>query len=90
LRPVRALPETEQAEITSMATLLYQGYLIVASSQRIETSGRWGVWVGVYWDANNERQSKVFNSLPDTFDTKKEAEKFGLQMGKEWIEKRNG
>jgi hypothetical protein len=71
-----------------MATLLYDAYLIVASSQRGETTGRWTVWVGVYWGSEGTRESKVFNSLTDTFDTKNEAEKFGLQMGKEWIEKR--
>jgi hypothetical protein len=71
-----------------MATLVYQGYLIVASSERIETTGKWSIWVGVYWSSNGTRQSQVFKSAADTFDTKDEAEKFGLQMGKEWIEKR--
>jgi hypothetical protein len=28
-----------------MATLLYEGYLIVASSERMETVGKWSIWV---------------------------------------------
>jgi hypothetical protein len=31
---------------------------------------------------------EVFNSLTDTFDSKHEAEIFGLQVAKEWIENR--
>jgi hypothetical protein len=69
-----------------MATLLYQDHLIVASSHRIETTGKWGIWVGVYWGCNGQRLYQVFNRLPDTFDTKGAAEEFGLQLGRKWIE----
>ena len=70
-----------------MASVLYQDYLIVASSQRVETTGKWGIWVGVYWASNGQRLYQVFNRLTDTFDTKDAAEQFGLQLGREWIEK---
>lgn len=69
-----------------MATLLYEGYLIVASSERIETVGNWSIWVGVYWSSNGRRQYKFFNSATARFDTKEAAETFGLQMAKEWID----
>ena len=69
-----------------MATLLYRDYLIVASTDRVETTGAWTLWVGVYRSCNGEYQSKVLNSMIDTFETKHEAETFGLQMGKEWID----
>jgi hypothetical protein len=52
-----------------MASVLYQDYLIVASSQRVETTGKWGIWVGVYWASNGQRLYQVFNRLTDTFDT---------------------
>jgi hypothetical protein len=70
-----------------MATLVHQGYLIVASSERIETTGKWAIWVGLFWSSNGDRQREVFNSLTDTFDTKDEAEAFGLQIAKDWISK---
>jgi hypothetical protein len=72
----------------NMATLLHHGYLIVASSERIETTGTWRVWVGVYWHSNGERQRQIFNSIPDAFDSKDEAEAFGLQIAEDWISKR--
>jgi hypothetical protein len=70
-----------------VAISLYRDYLVVGSSQHVETTGKWSIWVGVYWSSDDTRQSKVFNSLTDTFDTQEEAERFGLEMGKEWIEK---
>jgi hypothetical protein len=66
-------------QVLVVAKLLYRGYLIVSFSQRIETTGKWGIWDGVVLDSNGERQSKVFNSATDTFDNKHEAEKFGLK-----------
>ena len=69
-----------------VARLLYRDYLIVASTDRLETTGGWTLWVGVYWSCNGEYQSKVLNSMTDTFESKHEAEKFGLQMAKEWID----
>jgi hypothetical protein len=69
-----------------MASVLHQNYLIVASSRRIETTGKWGIWVGVYWSFNGQRLYQIFNRLNDTFDNKDAAERFGLQLGREWIE----
>src|SRR5688500_1116319 len=57
-----------------MASVLYQNYLIVASSRRIETTGKWGIWVGVYWSSNGRRLYQIFNRLTDTFDNKDAAE----------------
>jgi hypothetical protein len=67
-----------------MATLLYQDHLIVASSERIETKGKWNIWVGIYWSPAGARQSQVL-SVTSTFDTRDEAETFGFQLAKEWI-----
>jgi hypothetical protein len=61
-------------QVLVVAKLLYRGYLIVSFSQRIETTGKWGIWGGLVLDSNGERQSKVFNSATDTFDNKHEAE----------------
>ena len=69
-----------------VATTLYRDYLIIVSSDLVETRGKWSIWVGVYWSYNDEGQSKVLNSVTDTFESKQEAEKFGLQMAKEWID----
>ena len=57
-------------------------HLPTASKQR--AAGLCGS--GVYWSCNGESQSKVLNSMTDTFESKHEAEKFGLQMAKEWID----
>ena len=65
-------------------TLLHDGYLIVASGQRIETTGKWEVWVGVFWNSQGRRQTKVLNTKADTFDSKDEAEMYGLQIAKDW------
>jgi hypothetical protein len=67
-------------------TLLYQDHLIVASSEHTETTGKWSIWVGVYWSSDGARQSKILPSITNTFDTKDEAERSGFEIGNEWID----
>ena len=82
----QGLPTIERANL-HMAALLYEGCLILASSDRVETTGKWTIWVGVYWSSGGRRERKVFSSFTNIFDTKDEAENFGFQIAKEWIDK---
>jgi hypothetical protein len=81
LRREARLEAARMPDISGMASLLYQNYLVVASGQRDERNGQWGVWVGVYWSFEGKRLSKIFNFLTERFTTKGDAEKFGLQTG---------
>jgi hypothetical protein len=72
-----------------MATLLYLNYLIVTSSQFDHVKRCWDIWVSVQWHLDGTWRYKILNGPADRFKGKDEAEQFGFEIGKDWVDKRS-
>jgi hypothetical protein len=72
-----------------VAKLLYLNYLIVTSSQFDHVKGYWDCWASVQWHLDDTWRSKILNGPANRFKAKDEAEQFGFEMGKDWVDKRS-
>jgi hypothetical protein len=67
-----------------MASQLYKGRLIVAEGTVNEVTGRWRVMIDITpWI---DRQSRVLKVPSQEFETKEEAETFGIKFAQNWID----
>jgi hypothetical protein len=72
------------------ALLTYKGHLIFASS-RVEASTRlWTPTADISWADGSEVDSYVLTGSALVFETKEDAEQFGVQMAKMWIQENRG
>ena len=66
----------------------YKNYLIEAAAIHIPYSDKWTGKVKISWNENGTAKTVPFDSLPERFSSPSEAELWGLQFGKEWIDAR--
>jgi hypothetical protein len=69
-----------------MPSLLYRDYLIVASADFDEVTGRWTPSVIVTWNENGAQKLQTLDSLPIAFFRQSDAEMFGTERAKAWID----
>jgi hypothetical protein len=60
-----------------MAHMLYRDRLIIASAEFNQDSQAWKVRIDISWNLVDDRK----------FNNKAEAEQFGLEVAREWIDK---
>jgi hypothetical protein len=69
--------------------LVYHSYHIVGIARLNEKSGYWLPTVRLLWtDAGLEKKFEL-DGPPNRFKTKDEAEDYAVEMGKNWIDKKN-
>jgi hypothetical protein len=61
-----------------MAHMLYRDQLIIASAEFNQDTRAWKVRIDISWNLVDDRK----------FSNKAEAEQFGLEVAREWIDKR--
>jgi hypothetical protein len=64
-----------------MPSLLYKDYLIVASADLNERTGRWTPSVIVSWSEDGEQKLHRLDSLATAFFRQSDAEMFGAEEG---------
>jgi hypothetical protein len=82
---VRDVEEAGDAEVI-MAALLYRQYLIIATGQYDNVKDIWLSIIDLSWGSGPYRGSHVINDSSRSFQTKEEAETFGVEIGKAWID----
>jgi hypothetical protein len=70
-----------------MAALLYKHYLIIATGQFDKAKG-WLPIVDLSWGSGPYRGSHVIQDSSRSFQTRGEAETFGVETGKAWVDER--
>ena len=70
-----------------MAALLYKHYLIIATGQYNKATG-WLSIVDLSWGSGPNRGFYVIDNSSRSFQTKEEAEMFGVETSKTWIDER--
>lgn len=65
--------------------VLYEGYYVEALLRRKPDSDRWLVRVRVSWQAPM-RESHSLEGPPDGFQTQEEAESYGIELGRKWVD----
>ena len=70
-----------------MVTLPYKTYIIVASADFDPATEKWIPTV-VCWTSDGQRKLHTFNSLLNRFTSRHEAEAFGMETAKAWIDLR--
>ena len=64
-----------------MAALLYRHSLIIAMGQHDEAKGTWLSTIDLSWGTGSYRGSHVIHNFSRSFQTKGEAETFGVETG---------
>jgi hypothetical protein len=67
-----------------MASQFYKHRLIVAEATFDAVTGRWRVMIDITWRA--VRHLRILRVLSKEFDTREEAETFGVKIGQDWID----
>jgi hypothetical protein len=70
-----------------MASLLYKGRLIVALADLDPVTKMWTPAVTISWRTGHEKL-QTLDSLSDSFNNRWNAEAFGLEKGKLWVNDR--
>jgi hypothetical protein len=68
-----------------MANLLYRDHFIIASADLDDSAGSWKLTVDISWRIDGGRQFLMLYP-PHSCKSKDEAESFGLEAGKVWID----
>jgi hypothetical protein len=71
-----------------MAALRYKSILIIATGLYNNTKGVWIPIVDLSWGTDSYRGSHVINDFSRSFQTKGEAETFGLEIARAWVDER--
>jgi hypothetical protein len=71
-----------------MAVALYKDHLVVSSAMFLPDEQQWIPSVIISWKTGNQHQFHDIKGLPDRFNGKQEAENFGMEAAKAWINKR--
>jgi hypothetical protein len=71
-----------------MAVTLYKEHLVVSSATLHPDEQRWIPSAIISWKTGREHQFHDIKGLPNRFDEKLEAENFGLEAAKAWIDER--
>ncbi len=66
---------------------LYESHFIDALLRRKPESDRWLVRVRVSWQGD-KREIRWGDGPSDGFETKEEAEKYGIDLGRRWIDEK--
>ncbi len=69
-----------------MAAELYKGYLIVSHAQQDTWSKRWSVTIDISSRVPDRPDNTI--STGDKFETREEAERWGLAQARAWIDER--
>ena len=69
-----------------MAALLYKHFLIIATCQYDRVKGAWLSIVDVSWGSDPYRGAHVISDFSKSFQTRDEAETFGVEIGKAWVD----
>jgi hypothetical protein len=68
-----------------MANLLYRDHFIIASADLDDASGCWNLTVDISWRIDGGRQFQMLQPR-HSCKSRDEAEGFGLEAGKTWID----
>ena len=68
-----------------MPTRVYKNHLIVVSAKS-NRSGTWTPVIDISWDVAGTKGSRKVDLVTD-FDTREEAETYGIQFATDWIDK---
>jgi hypothetical protein len=68
-----------------MASLLYKNRLIVALADLDPVTKLWTPAVTISWRTDAHEKLHTLDSLSDSFDNRWDAEAFGLERGKLWV-----
>jgi hypothetical protein len=71
-----------------MANLLYRDYFIMAVADFDHTGECWNLSIDISWRIDGGRRFQMLRSS-QPFKGKEQAESFGLDTGKAWIDERN-
>jgi hypothetical protein len=71
-----------------MAVTLYNEHFVVSSATLHSPDERWIPVVIIGWRVGTQYHFHDINRLPNRFDDKQEAENFGTEAAKTWIDKR--
>ena len=71
-----------------MASTLYKAYLIVSAPDYNREIFEWNPWVSVCWRDDGRQHLHHIRFTHEKFKTTEEAEKFGINAGKMWVDGR--
>jgi hypothetical protein len=71
-----------------MAISLYKDHLVVSSATFHAAERRWIQSVIISWKIGTQHHFHDIKSLPKFFDDKRQADSFGMEAAKAWIDKR--
>jgi hypothetical protein len=69
-----------------MAVTLYHEHLVVSSPIFHPDENRWIPSVIITWKVGTQHQFHDIKGLPNRFDDKQEAEAFGMEAAKAWLD----
>lgn len=68
-----------------MASTIYRKCLIISSSQPVRNTQRWNVLVILSCESGGKIKYEILHG-PADFQSEAEAEAFGFQIGKQWLD----
>ena len=69
-----------------MANLYYNDRLIIAYASLNQSTKLWSAGAEITWKCDGERHSHTLGGLADRFKSAEEAERFGVNLAKTWID----
>lgn len=69
-----------------MTNFTYKSHSIIPHCSINRATGFWTVKIEITWKADSRRETERLNAPRDGFKTKEEAETFGIELGKSWID----
>jgi hypothetical protein len=72
-----------------MAVTLYKEHLVVSRPTLHPHEQRWIPSVIITWKVGTEHHFHDIKGLPNRFEDRQEAENFGMEVAKAWIDKRH-
>jgi hypothetical protein len=69
-----------------MANLYYNDRLIIAYASLNQSDKQWSAGAEITWRRDGHRQSHSIGGLTERFKTSEDAERFVLNLAKQWID----
>jgi hypothetical protein len=74
-------------KVTTMASAIYKSRLIVSSPTFNPHNQRWTPYVIISWETGGRFKFHTIEGLPNLFANEEDAGEFGLEVGKQWIDR---